>query len=124
MEENLQSLSDGLPDDIRQVLNSVSQPGVIFHTPYREGEKILIGTSRLIVKNKGVSVSPHALIVVSPKGVEILPIPPKRKPSIILALFILAIIGTIPVIYAPPWRPEFNLFDEVRKLIRTIRNGE
>lgn len=107
--------------EFKAILDSMSGPGVIFGEPVREGNIVVIPSSRWVIRNGTIIARPHALIVISPKGVQIQPILKSRPVSILWALGLVAILGTIPVVFAPPWRPEFNLFNEVRRLILAIR---
>jgi len=114
-------VSSKLQADIRKAEELVSMPGVVFSEPLREGNRTIITSSRIVMRGGLVHIRPHALIVISPEGVQVQPIQARRPISILWAVAAVAFIGTVPILFAPPWRPEFNLFTEIRQLIDTIR---
>lgn len=107
--------------DIQKAEALVARPGVVFSEPLRDGNRTIITSSRIVMRGGLVHIRPHALIVISPEGVQVQPIQARRPVSALLVIAVTALIGTIPVMLAPPWRPEFNLLAELRQLIDTIR---
>jgi len=110
-----------LQADIQKAEALVARPGVVFSEPLREGTRTIITSSRIVMRGGLVHIRPHALIVISPEGVQVQPIQARRPISILWAVAAVAFIGTVPILFAPPWRPDFNLFAEIRQLIDTMR---
>ncbi len=106
---------------LEQKLKDLAQEGLVFSKPLREGEYILITASDIRFTTKRLTARPVAALILGPQGLKVHPLQsPLRFLGVLIPILAIVFYGTMLILH-PPWKPSYNLLEDVRKLIETIR---
>jgi hypothetical protein len=122
MEVELEHVSPAVQAEVDHAANKLRKPGVIFGEPLQDGRHTLIPVMKTVERRGAVVTRPVAVILVSGEKVRVKLLQRGPAERVLMVLAMTGLIGAIPVLLFPPWRPDTNLLEEVGKLIRTIRS--
>ncbi len=106
---------------LEQKLLDLAQEGRVFSQPLREGEYTLITASDIRLTAKRLTARPVAALILGPQGLKVHRLQsPLRFLGVLIPILAIIFYGAMLILH-PPWKPNYNLFEEVRKLIETIR---
>ncbi len=109
---------------LEQKIKDLAQKGLVFSQPRREGEYTLITASDIRITTRRVHARPVAALILGPQGLKVHSLQsPLRFLGVLIPIFGIVFYGSMLILH-PPWKPNYNLFEEVRRLIETIRQKQ
>jgi hypothetical protein len=106
--------------DLEQRIQEMAKPGVVFGEPFRDGKMTIIPVSRVKARPDRLVASPVGAILIGPQGVELRRFSHPAGRILTLAM-VAAIIFWLGMLMHPAWKPDVTLLQQVRELIKTIR---
>ena len=114
-------LHAGLPAGLEQKIKQMAaKSGVVFGEPFREGDTTIITATRVVVRQDTLAARPVGAILIGPKGAVLRKFDQPAARALTMAM-VAAIVFWSAMLMNPPWKPDTNLLQQVRELIKTIR---
>jgi uncharacterized spore protein YtfJ len=124
MEITAEQFTTPVQEEVMRAAKKLEGRGVIFGEALQEGKHTLIPVMKTMVRGSAVVTRPVAVIVVSGDKVRVKHFLKRNIfETLLLILGITMLLGTVPVVMYPPWRPGESLLVDVARLLKTIREG-
>ncbi len=108
-------------DQLARTLAALDGPGVVFNELLRESGRTVIGVSAVISRRGGSITRPKAVIIVTPRHVKVERLGGSPRQFLLWGIGASALLGSLAVLFFPPWRPGESLLGDVSRLLRAIR---
>ncbi len=124
MEITAEQFSAPVQKEVERATKGLQGRGVIFGEALQEGAHTLIPVMKSMSRGgKVIFTRPVAVIVISGDKVSVKRFQSRGLETMLILFGITSLLGTIPVVFFPPWRPGESLLAEVGRFWKTIREG-